>query len=50
MDIQDVLQWTDDQILAKTGKHLDSLQRCTLEQVWQGHTAVPAVMRYSSSN
>jgi len=37
MDIQDVLQWTDDQILAKTGKHLDSLQRCTLEQVWQGH-------------
>ncbi|WP_293147280.1 MULTISPECIES: NB-ARC domain-containing protein [unclassified Microcoleus] len=37
MDIQDVLQWTDAQILAKTGKHLDSLQRCTLEQVWQGH-------------
>ncbi len=37
MDIQDVLQWTDAQILAKTGKHLDSLQRCTLEQVWEGH-------------
>ncbi|MEG4047864.1 NB-ARC domain-containing protein [Microcoleus sp. Pol17_C1] len=23
--------------MAKTGKHLDSLQRCTLEQVWEGH-------------
>ncbi|MBE9119262.1 ATPase [Tychonema sp. LEGE 07199] len=37
MDIQDVLQWTDDRVLAKRGKHLDSLQRCILEQVWQGH-------------
>ncbi len=37
MDIQDVLQWTDDRVLAKKGKHLDSLQRCILEQVWQGH-------------
>ncbi len=36
MDIQEVLQWTDDQVFAKTGKHFDSLQKLILEEVWQG--------------
>jgi len=36
MDIQEVLQWTDEQVFVKTEKHLDSLQRCILEEVWQG--------------
>ncbi|MGK7930770.1 MAG: ATPase [Microcystaceae cyanobacterium] len=35
MDIQDVLKWTDQQILAKTGQHLDSLQKSILEGVWE---------------
>jgi len=36
MNIQEVLQWTDEQVFVKTEKHLDSLQRCILEEVWQG--------------
>ena len=36
MEIEEVLQWTDDQVFVKTGKHLDSLQKCILEEVWQG--------------
>ncbi|MGB7709715.1 MAG: ATP-binding protein [Microcoleus sp.] len=36
MDIQEVLQWTDEQVFVKTGKHIDSLQRCILNEVWQG--------------
>ncbi|MEG3976236.1 ATP-binding protein [Microcoleus sp. herbarium8] len=36
MDIEEVLQWTDDQVFVKTEKHLDSLQRCILKEVWQG--------------
>lgn len=36
MDIQEVLQWTDDRVFVNTEKHLDSLQRCILEEVWQG--------------
>ncbi|MCT7952371.1 AAA family ATPase [Ancylothrix sp. C2] len=36
MDIQEVLQWTDEQVFAKTGKHFDSLQKLILEEVWQG--------------
>lgn len=36
MEIKDILQWADDQIFVKTGKHLDSLQKCILEEVWQG--------------
>ncbi|MGB8688075.1 MAG: ATP-binding protein, partial [Microcoleus sp.] len=35
MDIQEVLQWTDEQVFVKTGKHIDSLQRCILNEVWQ---------------
>ncbi|MCF3578666.1 NB-ARC domain-containing protein, partial [Planktothrix agardhii] len=34
MEIQDILKWTDEQLLAKTGKHLDSLQKAILEGVW----------------
>ncbi|TVU54517.1 MAG: NACHT domain-containing protein [Arthrospira sp. PLM2.Bin9] len=36
MEIQDALQWTDELIFARTGKHLDSLQRVILEGVWEG--------------
>lgn len=36
MDIEEVLKWTDEQVFVKTEKHLDSLQKCILEEVWQG--------------
>ena len=36
MDIEEVLQWTDEQVFVKTEKHLDSLQRCILKEVWEG--------------
>ncbi len=36
MEIQDALQWTDELIFARTGKHLDSLQRAILEGAWSG--------------
>ncbi|MEG4806296.1 ATP-binding protein [Microcoleus sp. F8-D3] len=36
MDIQEVLQWTEEQVFTKTGKHLDSLQKAILEGTWQG--------------
>jgi DNA replication protein DnaC len=36
MDIQDALKWTDDLIFAKTGQHLDSLQKAVLKGTWQG--------------
>ena len=35
MDIQEVLQWTDEQVFTKTGKHLDSLQKAILEGTLQ---------------
>lgn len=35
MDFQNLLKWTDQQVLAKTGKHLDSLQKSILEGVWE---------------
>ncbi len=38
MDIQEALKWTDDQVFAKTGKHLDSLQMAILEGTWQRQT------------
>ncbi|MEG3922043.1 hypothetical protein [Microcoleus sp. POL10_C6] len=36
MDIQEVLQWTDEQVFVKTGKHIDSLQSSILKEVWDG--------------
>ena len=36
MDIQEILQWTDKQVFMKKEKHLDSLQRRILQEVWQG--------------
>ncbi len=36
MEIQDALQWTDELIFDRTGKHLDSLQRVILEGAWDG--------------
>ncbi|MFB2924187.1 NB-ARC domain-containing protein [Aerosakkonema funiforme] len=34
MDVQEVLKWADDLILAKTGTHLNSLQQAILAGVW----------------
>jgi len=36
MNIQQALQWTDELIFVRTGKHLDSLQRAILEGTWEG--------------
>ncbi len=36
MEIQEALRWTDELIFARTGKHLDSLQRAILEGAWEG--------------
>lgn len=33
MEVQELLRWTDEQVFAKTGQHLDSLQRSILESV-----------------
>ncbi|MGB8689885.1 MAG: NB-ARC domain-containing protein, partial [Microcoleus sp.] len=35
MDIQKLSKWTDDQVFAKTGQHLDSLHKSILESVLQ---------------
>ena len=35
MDIQTLLEWTDKQVLDKTGKHLDSLQESILQGIWE---------------
>ncbi len=35
MDVQQILEWTDRLVLAKTGKHLNSLQQAVLTGVWQ---------------
>ncbi|CCI31730.1 AAA family ATPase [Microcystis sp. T1-4] len=35
MDIQNLLEWTDKQVLDKTGKHLDSLQESILQGIWE---------------
>ncbi|MDT9313346.1 MULTISPECIES: hypothetical protein [Limnospira] len=35
MDIQEVLNWTDEQVFTKTGKHLDWLQKSILQGIWQ---------------
>jgi hypothetical protein len=35
MDIQEVVNWTNQQVFAKTGKHLDSLQKSILEGIWE---------------
>jgi hypothetical protein len=36
MDIQEVLKLADDEMVANTGKHLDSLQEAILRSAWQG--------------
>jgi DNA-directed RNA polymerase specialized sigma24 family protein len=36
MEIQEALKWTDELIFARTGKHLESLQRAILEGAWEG--------------
>lgn len=35
MDVQEVLNWTDNLVFSKTGKHLDSLQKAVVEGTWQ---------------
>ena len=38
MDIQKAIEWTDEQVFSKTGKHLDSLQRTILEGTLENQT------------
>jgi NB-ARC domain len=49
MDIQEVLQWTDEQVFIKTGKHIDSLQRCILQEVWQGEKYPEIAKKFNRS-
>lgn len=35
MDVKELSKWTDEQVFAKTGQHLDSLQKSILESVLQ---------------
>jgi Mor family transcriptional regulator len=49
MDIQEVLQWTDEQVFVKTGKHIDSLQRCILNEVWQGEKYPEIAKKFNRS-
>lgn len=50
MEIQEALQWTDNLIFARTGKHLDSLQRAILEGVWEGKGYQDISEKYHCSN
>jgi hypothetical protein len=36
MDVQEVLRFADDMVFAKTGEHLDDLQKAILLGVWEG--------------
>jgi hypothetical protein len=36
MDVQEVLRFVDDMVFAKTGEHLDDLQKAILLGVWEG--------------
>ena len=38
MDIQEAIEWTDDRVFTKTGKHLDSLQKTILEGTLENQT------------
>lgn len=38
MDIQEVIEWTEERVFAKTGKHLDSLQKTILEGTFENKT------------
>nr|WP_318702351.1 MULTISPECIES: hypothetical protein [unclassified Roseofilum] len=50
MEIQDAVQWTDKFIFAKTGQHLDSLQRAILEGVWEHKGYKDIAEEYHCSN
>jgi hypothetical protein len=49
MDFQEVLKWTDEQIFAKTGEHLDSLQATILQGTWQGQKYPEIAENYKCS-
>ena len=36
MDVKEVLRFADEMVLAKTGEHLDDLQKAILGGVWEG--------------
>lgn len=50
MNIQEVLQWTDEQVFVKTGKHLDSLQKAILEGTWQRQKYAEIAENYNCSH
>ncbi|WP_233258379.1 hypothetical protein [[Phormidium] sp. ETS-05] len=37
MDLEELLKWTDDRVVANTGQHLDSLQKSILKAILQEH-------------
>lgn len=37
MDVQEILKWADELMLAKTGAHLNTLELAILERVWNNH-------------
>jgi len=50
MEIQDAVQWTDEFVFARTGQHLDSLQRAILEGVWEHKGYKDIAEEYHCSN
>jgi len=49
MDVQEVLKWVDELVLAKTGKHLNSLQQAVLAGVWDSQKYREIADRYYCS-
>ena len=49
MEFQEVLQWTDNQVFANTGDHLDSLQSAILQGTWQRQTYPEIAKQYNCS-
>ena len=49
MDVQEVLEWADELVLAKTGSHLNSLQQEILGGVWHSQKYKEIAARYHCS-
>lgn len=49
MDIQQAINWTDERVFEKTGKHLDSLQRTILEGTLENQTYNQVAENYHCS-
>ncbi|MBC6481110.1 MAG: AAA family ATPase [Hormoscilla sp. GM7CHS1pb] len=49
MDVREVLKWVDELVLAKTGKHLNSLQQDVLAGIWDNQIYREIADRYHCS-